>query len=1088
MPPPPSRDSQRYAPLHDSIPEEDHAHDSDDSLPLSNLSDDDPDNRSKKVKLRRLDRSDPEHHAASAYVPVIRKSGDVEAYLDSITEAEQELLAASRQYDIDDDDSDEYGDGAKKRAQMQRHRAEQMRKRNRHQGWRAVYYSKFWWRTLVVVIVGLGLLVWAFLSFAASRGDVDEQPDIVREPLVEDEDVITDGCIADAGAGFLVPVAPRRRPGRLGGGLSQGAGIGSKHDPHREGQHYHGDGVADGVVCGQYWCVDRTGILCRPSSRRLGQSNVQCIGPATNVNFPSLCLQDGPMGIRYADHISAFPPGLTTGATWNRDLIYERGVAMGLEARRKGVNVLLGPSMGPIGMMPAGGRNWEGFGSDPVLQGVAAAETIRGIQSNGVMATAKHYVMNEQEHFRQPFEWGIPSAMSANIGDRALHEVFVWPFAESIRADVASVMCAYQKVNNSHSCENSKLLNGILKDELGFQGFVQSDWLAQRSGINSALGGLDMSMPGDGLHWADGKPLWGSQLTRAVLNTSVPIERLNDMVTRIVAAWYHFGQDAWERPPPVGDGGPNFSSWTDGQLDWEHHAAPGGNYAVVNKYIDAGAGHGDIARRVAAEGIVLVKNADNTLPLSRSPATDGVYRVGIYGDDAGPAMGPNACTDRGCNQGTLASGWGSGTVEFPYLVSPVDALRDAWSGQVETTPYLRNSVMPVDVADKDLCLVFVNADSGEGFISAGGIHGDRPNLFVQKGGDTLINTVANNCGNGQGRTVVVVHAVGPVVVESWIDLPGVHAVLFAHLPGQESGNALVDVLFGDVDASGRLPYTVGKSLADYGPSAQVLYEPNAPVPQVDFEDGLYIDYRYFDRYNITPRFEFGFGLSYTSFSISDLRVDSLRWKSRLPAARLADPVAPPEYDLLAPVGQDVTFPRHLRPIRKYIYPYLHTLDGTTPAPYNFYPEGYDQTRRPSPAGGGTGGNPSLYDEMARITVDVANTGARTGQTVVQLYVSFPEGVTEDGNWVEVHSQVDGHSTPEVKIVREQEAIEFPERVLRNFTKVALQPGEHQKVEMTLRRKDLSYWSVREQNWVMPQGEFEIRVGQSSRDLPLSAFY
>lgn len=283
-------------------------------------------------------------------------------------------------------------------------------------------------------------------------------------------------------------------------------------------------------------------------------------GPADIVRFPSLCLQDGPLGLRFADNISAFPAGITTGATWNRDLFRERGRALGQESRLKGVNVILGPSMGAIGMNPAGGRNWEGFGSDPVLQGVAAAETIRGIQQNGVMATAKHYVMNEQEHFRQPFEWGIPTAISSNIDDRALHEVFVWPFAESIRADVASVMCSYQRVNNSHACENSKILNGILKDELGFQGFVQSDWLAQRSGVGSALSGLDMSMPGDGLRWTDGESLWGSQLTRAVLNSSVPMERLNDMVTRIVAAWYHLKQDTWERPPPEGEGGPNFSS------------------------------------------------------------------------------------------------------------------------------------------------------------------------------------------------------------------------------------------------------------------------------------------------------------------------------------------------------------------------------------------------------------------------------------------------------------------------------------------------------------------------------------------------
>lgn len=231
-------------------------------------------------------------------------------------------------------------------------------------------------------------------------------------------------------------------------------------------------------------------------------------GPAEYVQFPSLCLQDGPLGLRFADNISAFPAGITTGATWNRELMWQRGFALGKEARAKGVNVILGPAMGPMGMMPAGGRNWEGFGSDPVLQGVAAAETIRGIQRNGVMATAKHFVMNEQEHYRQPHEWGTENAISSNINDRALHEVFVWPFAESVRADVASVMCAYQKVNNSYSCENSKLLNGILKDELGFQGFVQSDWLAQRSGVQSALSGLDMSMPGDGARWADGDSFW----------------------------------------------------------------------------------------------------------------------------------------------------------------------------------------------------------------------------------------------------------------------------------------------------------------------------------------------------------------------------------------------------------------------------------------------------------------------------------------------------------------------------------------------------------------------------------------------------
>jgi beta-glucosidase len=800
-------------------------------------------------------------------------------------------------------------------------------------------------------------------------------------------------------------------------------------------------------------------------------------GPAALVGFPSLCLQDGPLGIRFADHITAFPAGITTGATWNRDLMRQRGAAIGLESRLKGVNVILGPSMGPLGMMPAGGRNWEGFGSDPVLQAVAAAETIRGIQSNGVMATAKHYIMNEQEHFRQPNEWGIPYALSSNVDDRALHEVFLWPFAESIRADVASVMCSYNQVNNSHACENSKLLNGILKDELGFQGFVQSDWLAQRSGVNSALGGLDMNMPGDGLHWADGRSLWGSELTRAALNTSVPMERLNDMVTRIVAAWYQLGQDSWERPAPDGDGGPNFSSWTDDEFGFRYPGSPGDTSAArVNRFIDAQGsgdeGHWNIARKVAAEGIVLVKNIGGVLPLSRSPRPNAErpYRVGVYGDDGGPAAGPNICTDRGCNSGTLAMGWGSGTVEFPYLISPIDALQGAWQSDVQMTPYLRNAVMPADTSDKDLCLVFVNADSGEGYISAGGIHGDRNNLFLQKGGDTLVHTVATNCG---GPTVVVVHAVGPVIVDPWIDLPGVQAVLFAHLPGEESGNALLDVLFGDVDASGRLPYTVGKSLEDYGPGAQVLYEPNAPVPQVDFSDALYIDHRYFDRNNITPRYEFGFGLSYTKWELSNMKITRLqRNPSRLPAARPPDAVAPPSYDANPPVANEsVLFPPGFRILSKYIYPYLPTLEATTPPPPD--PEASDSATdqkprrtKPSDAGGGAGGNPSLYEEVARIDLTVQNTGTRSGQQVIQLYVSFPDTVTESSGQ------------------KGQEQIDFPDRVLRNFTKISLEPGQKMDVNMTLTRKDLSYWSVREQNWVLPEDEFYFWVGYSSRNLPL----
>ncbi|KAJ5557026.1 CAZyme family GH3 [Penicillium frequentans] len=799
-------------------------------------------------------------------------------------------------------------------------------------------------------------------------------------------------------------------------------------------------------------------------------------GPATRVNFPSLCLQDGPLGLRFAENISAFPAGITTGATWNRELMRARGIALGREARLKGVNVILGPSMGALGMNPAGGRNWESFGSDPVLQGVAAAETIRGIQRNGVMATAKHFVLNEQEHFRQPFEWGIPTAMSSNIDDRALHEVFVWPFAESVRADVASVMCSYQMVNNSHACENSKLLNGILKDELGFQGFVQSDWLAQRSGVQSALSGLDMSMPGDGLHWQDGDSLWGPHLTRAALNTSVPMDRLNDMVTRIVAAYYHFRQDTWEGSPTNDIIGPNFSSWTHERNGSLHPGSPDDHTnEVVNYFVNAQGKaphtHGNVARKVAAEGIVLLKNVDGILPLSRNAShSTGKYRVGIYGEDAGPGQGPNFCADRGCNQGTLASGWGSGAVNFPYLVNPWDALKSAWSSEtVDARAYLTNNVAVQDLVEQDLCLVFANADGGEGFIKIDGVNGDRNDLFLQRNGTGLIEGVAHHCGGGRGKTIVVVHSIGPVILDPWIDLPGVDAVLYANLPGQESGNALADVLFGDVDASGRLPYTIGRSLEDYGPGAQILYESSEPVPQVFLTQGLYLDYRYFDKFNVTPHYEFGYGLSYTTFEFGSLQIVQLQDKSRLPTKRLKNQIDPPKYENVPESPSSSLFPSDFNILGKYIYPYLKTREGTKAGKYP-YPDGYKDKQHPSAAGGGPGGNPSLYEPMLQLSVELTNTGSRAGKEVIQIYVSFPANVVESRGFG-----------------RTPEPIEFPDRVLRNFEKVSLEPNETRVVNMTLTRKDLSYWSVRQQNWVLPtENSFRIWAGRSSRDLPLVA--
>ncbi|KAG8734777.1 hypothetical protein FRC12_018380 [Ceratobasidium sp. 428] len=262
------------------------------------------------------------------------------------------------------------------------------------------------------------------------------------------------------------------------------------------------------------------------------------IGAQPDIGWPGLCLEDSPLGVRFADRVTAFPAGINAAATWDRDLIRRRGEAMGREFKGKGVHVALGPMMN-LGRVAAGGRNWEGFGADPYLSGESAYETIIGIQNEGVQACAKHYINNEQEHYR--------TTSSSNVDDRTQHEVYAHPFLRSVMAGVASIMCSYNFINGTWACENDKVLNDILKHQMGFQGYVMSDWQATHSTISAARG-LDMTMPGD-VVFNSLDSYFGANLTTYVQNQTIPEERVTDMAERIVAAWYLLGQD--KNFPPV---------------------------------------------------------------------------------------------------------------------------------------------------------------------------------------------------------------------------------------------------------------------------------------------------------------------------------------------------------------------------------------------------------------------------------------------------------------------------------------------------------------------------------------------------------
>ncbi|OTA66831.1 glycoside hydrolase family 3 protein [Hypoxylon sp. EC38] len=798
----------------------------------------------------------------------------------------------------------------------------------------------------------------------------------------------------------------------------------------------------------------------------VGWEGEQCVGQVGSIprlGFRSLCMQDSPLGIRFADYVSAFSSGQTVAASFDRSLMYKRGKAMGDENKIKGVDVLLGPVAGPIGRAPAGGRNWEGFSPDPYLTGVAIGETIKGIQDAGVIACAKHYIGNEQEHFRQVGEsqdrgYNISEAISSNIDDKTMHELYLWPFVDAVRAGVGSIMCSYNQVNNSYSCQNSKLLNGLLKSEVGFQGFVMSDWQAQHAGVASAVAGLDMTMPGDTV-FNSGFSFWGTNLTLAVLNGTVPQYRVDDMAMRIMAAYFKVGRTV-ENQIPI-----NFDSWTRDTYGPIHFAANEG-YQQINWHIDAqeDGAHGDLIREIGAKSTVLLKN-DGALPLKKPRF------LAVIGEDAGPSpLGPNGCDNRGCDSGTLAMGWGSGTADFPYLITPLDALQfQALEDHTRIEAVLNNSasdtIQRLVSQEGATALVFVNADSGEGFIDVDGNEGDRKNLTLWGNGDEIIKNVSSLCNN----TIVVIHSVGPTLVTDWYDSPNVTAILWAGLPGQESGRSIVDVLYGKVNPAARTPFTWAAKREDYG--ADILYEPNNgnDAPQQDFTEGVFIDYRALDHANIDPIFEFGFGLSYTTFEYSDLQVEKSNAGVYKPTT--GKTTEAPTFGNYSTDLEDYLFPESSFPyIWQYIYPYVNTTSSLRDASQDpefgltaeeFLPQGaIDSAAQDlNPAGPGPndqpGGNAQLWDVLYTVTATIKNTGSVVGDEVPQLYVSL--GNEDD-----------------------------PKVVLRGFDRISIDPGCTATFRAEITRRDLSNWDVESQNWVVTSSPKTVYVGPSSRKLPLSA--
>ncbi|PEB80328.1 glycoside hydrolase family 3 C-terminal domain-containing protein [Bacillus nitratireducens] len=628
------------------------------------------------------------------------------------------------------------------------------------------------------------------------------------------------------------------------------------------------------------------------------------------LGIPSIMVTDGPHGLRKqaegADHLgiynsipsTCFPSAVGLASTWNKDLINQVGVALGEECQAENVGVLLGPGAN-IKRSPLCGRNFEYFSEDPYLSSQMAANHVKGVQSQGIGTSLKHFAANNQEHRRM--------SVDAIVDERTLREIYLASFEDVIKeAQPWTVMSAYNKINGEYASENNYLLNDILKDEWGFEGFVVSDWGAVNERVASLANGLELEMPSS---FGIGEKkiidaVNGGELSEEKLDQSV--ERLLNIIFKAV----------------------------DNQLE----------NAVYSK--DA---HHQLAREVASESMVMLKNEDSILPLKKEGT------VAIIGEFA---------------KQPRYQGGGSSHINPTKLESILEEI-EMVSGEKTNILFEQGYNLASDDVDEnmineakkiaesaDTVVLFVGLPDryeSEGF--------DRKHLQMPENHVQLIEAIAEVQSN-----IVVVLSNGAPIEMPWIGK--VKGILEGYLGGQALGGAIADLLFGDANPSGKLAETFPKVLSD---NPSYLNFPGEG-DKVEYKEGVFVGYRYYDKKNVEPLFPFGFGLSYTNFEYSNLSVDKKEIKDT---------------------------------------------------------------------------------ETVSVTVNVKNIGSTVGKEIVQLYIKDVEST----------------------MIR-------PEKELKGFEKVELQPGEEKTVNFTLNKRSFAYYNVELKDWHVETGEFEILVGKSSREIVL----
>ena len=565
------------------------------------------------------------------------------------------------------------------------------------------------------------------------------------------------------------------------------------------------------------------------------------------LGIPEIWMSDGPHGVRaeiswdswdYAgwtnDSITAFPALTCLAASFNPELSSQFGLAIGEEARYRKKDVLLGPGVN-IYRTPFNGRNFEYMGEDPFLASTMVVPYVKGVQQNGVAACVKHYALNNQEHWR--------STVNVEVSDRALHEIYLPAFkAAVLEGHVWSIMGAYNKFRGQYTTHHELLTNKILKTDWGFDGVVISDWSSAHSTLEAALNGLDLEMGTgtDGLGTSTANHydhyFLASPFLKKLKSGEIPKSIVDDKVRRILRLMYRTNLSANR---PLGKAN-----------NVEHH---------------------EVARKVATEGIVLLKNKDNFFPIEDKKG----LTIAVIGENATRSM---------------AKGGGSSELKPKFEISPLQGIQARFKNATilhamgyETGPSIYDAVLPPTMDQDSLKQAAIKiAKKADIVLFVGGLNkshlqdcegDDRQQFGLPFGQEDLLNDIHNVNSN-----IGFILLTGNAVDMPWLDK--VNALVETWYLGSMAGHSIADVISGDTNPSGKLPFTFPAKLKDNA----AHYYGDTSYPGVNltqhYKEDILVGYRWHDTKKIKPLYAFGYGMSYTSFELSNIKADKKTYNQK----------------------------------------------------------------------------------------------------------------------------------------------------------------------------------------------------------------